>query len=223
MFFTGRGHVYQEYYVYKKSVIKRVKLISILICLCLFIIQVCIGCGENYTSSPNHKLGTQSKITNYIAENFDEYKSKIKEETGFEGKIVSEKVNGKDQKYIEFDIDDTTKIKFEVADVGVIITKKLAPTKELNWEREIEMLLIGMDKDDEVVITLSGNGSIHCNYNANDLEHPLPSQKEKDEGIDHQIKLNMSTEELKELSSKAHSIYNVFEEICKEYNEENKE
>ncbi|NMM63548.1 hypothetical protein HBE96_12855 [Clostridium sp. P21] len=199
---------------------KRVILFLTLICLCIFIMQVFVGCSNNYTTPKDTKMATESDIIKYVAENFDKYRSRIKDESGVEGKVVNGIINGKEEKYIEFDIDNDTKIKFVVTST-VRITKQFEPSQEFNYTREIEMVLFGMREDDDIRIKLRGNGSISCDYKANDLEHPLPSQKEKDECIDSQIKQNISTKELEKLSSKAHSIYKVFEKICNEYNEKN--
>ena len=200
----------------KKNISKYVKIILMYIC----IVHVLIGCNDNYISTNNLKLRTQADVTNYIAENFSEYNGRIKDESRFEGKIVSDKKNQKEQRYIEFCINDDTKIRFESNNVGISIIKDFSQSNEPKDKKELEIYLIGIDNDAKVHISLETQyGYIVSEYKADDLEHPILSQKEKEENYNLKIKSNISTEEIEELIAKARSIYSVFEEIADEYNE----
>ncbi len=198
-----------------KYISKYVKTILLYIC----IVSVLGGCNDNHTLTNNVKLNTQSDITNYIAENFSEYKSRIKEESQLEGEIVSDSNNEEEQKYIQFCINDDTKIRFESNNLGISIIKNISQSNEPKDKRLLEIYLIGIDDDAKVHVSLETQyGYIVSEYRANDLAHPILTKKEKEEGFDIAIKQYISTEEMEELISKARSIYSVFQEIAEEYN-----
>lgn len=196
-----------------------------LVFLCIFIIQIFTG----YFNSSNQNGGSeQTRVTSYIADNFNRYKDIIKTETGVEGKIVNEEEDGKEQKYIEFDINDITKVKFEANDIDVIITKQCIQSNEpnvTNPKKELKVEYIGIKEDGDVITTLTykDGGFYVVDYKVNDFEHPLDDHKEKYEHNDLKIKSVASAEELKQLNLKIHSIYNVFENIYNEYNAKNKQ
>lgn len=201
---------------------KRVISFFVLTCICLFVTQTFFGCVASYTQPQSNRL-REVDFTGYISENLDQYKDRIKKETGFEGKTGSGVIYGQKQKYIEFDIDDTTKIKFVVDHSTVIITKQYKTSKEDSYTNTMEVCLIGMDEDDDVTISLEEeNGFISVDYKANDFDKPLNTGNEKYEHNDLKIKVVESTEELNKLTLTAHSIYKVFKDICKEYNESQK-
>lgn len=191
----------------------------ILECCFIVFISCMFGCRIN-NSSASLKISTDEQIVNYIYENFDRYNERITEETGCEGRIIEEKNDdGQSNCCIEFDIDNSTKIKFG-ANESFKIVKELKTKSSINKKEndEIVICLYGLEDDDKIRVTLIGNGSISSEYKVNDIEHPISNRKEKEEGFDVAIKQNISTEEMEELISKARSIYSVFQEIAEEYN-----
>ena len=195
----------------------------ILGCFFISFISLIMGCSKNnYSNNIKGKLSTQKQIVNYLGKNFDKYSERILNETGYHGSIVKEQNDdGQNEEFIEFNVDDLTQIKFG-EEGSYKITRKLNTINGANVNGQIIISLFGLKSDDKIDVQLkwTGNveGGISCKYRANDIEHPLPDQKERDERINSQIKLNISTEEIEELISKAHSIYGVFQEIAEEYN-----
>lgn len=199
---------------------KNIRLISAL--TCIFVMQGFVGCSKSNESEKSSKVATQTEITNYISDNFDKYKSKIKEETGFDGRITNEKIDENEAKCIEFDIDNITKVEFQVDNTTTVVIKQLEQLNEPNEsnpKKELDVALAGMEDDSSVIVTVkSASGSISCGYKANNLDNPGSSAKQRSESSDIQIKQVASTEELNELTSKTHSIYNAFKKIYEENN-----
>ena len=188
-------------------------------CISIIIVSICIvqifgGCSkEHNVGRVNQTLRTSSSITNYISDNFEQYRDQILKETGLESEIVTINNHGDNERYINFDINDKIIIRFEINAPVIRIIKLVEQSKE------IEIYFHEFTESDVVDITLRGNGIISCRYKMNDLENAIPDRNVIEEGIDKTIKQYISTEEIEELISKAHSIYRIFEEIADEYNE----
>lgn len=194
-------------------------IILILLVLIMAVVLISIGIEFNTNEYLNESKFSQSCVTDYISKNLEKYKDRIKKESGFEGKIVSEKDGEKETKYLEFDIDDITKIKFETNGINVMVVRQLNESNVPNPKKELTVKYISTDEDAHVIATLKyKDGSVPVDYKANNFDKPLDTGNEKYEQNDLKIKAVASTEELNKLTSTVHSIYNVLEEIYKENN-----
>ena len=194
-------------------------------CISIIVVSICIvqifgGCSKEYNAGKvNKTLTTSSSITNYISDNFEQYRGQILKETGLESEIITINNHGDNERYINFDVNDEVMIRFEINAPVIRIIKLVEQSNEEKKSKEIEIYFHEFAENDVVDITLRGNGIVSCRYKMNDLENAIPDRKVIEEGIDTTIKQYISTEEIEELISKARSIYSVFEEIADEYNE----
>ena len=178
----------------KKGISKYVKII--LLCLC--IVYILIGCNNSFSTSNKFKLKTQKDITNYIIKNFSQYKDRIEDELKIDSEIVSDKEN--EQEYIEFHINPNTKLQFKYDNIGISVIKNLSKPDDEKGKKKIEIYLEGIKDDAKVHVSLETQyGYIVSEYKANDLEHPILNEKEKEENYNSKIKTNISTEEIKDL------------------------
>ena len=195
---------------------------SISICILCIIVSLFLGCiGKNQVNNnlSDSTAISELDVSKYVIDNYLQYKDIIKERTNLENSIIEEKNNSQYEKYIEFAVDNSTKIRFKSGTRTVKIIKEIKDEHENKFQKKLYISIYGLDSNSEIRVTLEDGGIIWCRYKINDLENVIPDRKVVEERNDLTIKQYISTEEIEELISKARSIYSVFEEIADEYNE----